>query len=58
MITRSIELSEETERRIQLASAAYRLSGTEFIRAAIDAALACSAEEVPVIARAFELATV
>jgi hypothetical protein len=55
MITRTIELPEQTERRIQLASAAYGLSGTEFIRAAVDAALACSAEEVPVLARAFEL---
>lgn len=56
MITRTLELPEDVERRIQLASAAYHLSGSEFIRAAIDAALACSAAEQPVLAKAFELA--
>lgn len=58
MITHTLELPEATERMIQLASAAYRMSATGFIRAAIDAALACSAEEIPAIAKAFELATV
>jgi hypothetical protein len=58
MITRTLKLPEGVERRIQLASAAYQLSGTDFIRAAIDAALACSAEDQPVLAKAFELATV
>ena len=37
MITRTLELPERTERRIQLASAAFRLSGDGFIKAAIDA---------------------
>lgn len=58
MITRTIELADATEQRIQLASAAYRMTGTEFVYAAIQAALACSAEEVPAVARAFELAAV
>jgi hypothetical protein len=58
MITRTLELTEDTERRIQLASAAYRMSSTEFIKAAIGCALTCSAQEVPAIAKAFELATV
>jgi hypothetical protein len=56
MITRQLELPEQTERKLQLASAAYRMSGDEFIKAAINAALACSAEEIPVLGRAFELA--
>lgn len=56
MITRTLDLPEDVERRIQLASAAYAMSATEFIRAAIKAALTCSAHEVPAIGRAFELA--
>ena len=58
MITRTIELPEGVERRVQFASAAYSMSATEFIRAAIDAALACSAEEIPALSMAFELAAV
>jgi hypothetical protein len=58
MITRTLELPESVERCIQLACTAYHLTGAEFIRAAIDVALACSADEEPVLARAFELAAV
>ncbi len=55
MITRTLELPEDTERKLQLASAAYRMSATDFIKAAISCALACSAQEVPAVAKAFEL---
>jgi hypothetical protein len=55
MITRQLELPDQTERHIQLASAAYRMSATDFIYAAIKAALACSAKEIPALAMAFEL---
>lgn len=58
MITRTLELTEEMERRIQLASTAYHISSSTFIVAAISAALTCSAEEVPAIAKAFELTAV
>jgi hypothetical protein len=58
MITRTLELTEDVERKLQLASAAYKMSGTGFIKAAIETALACSAAEVPAIAKAFELAAV
>jgi len=56
MITRTLEIPEDTEQRIQLASTAYHVSGHDFILSAINAALTCSAEEVPAIAKAFELA--
>lgn len=55
MITRTLELPDSIESRVQLASAAYRMSANEFIKSAISAALACSAQEVPAIAKAFEL---
>jgi hypothetical protein len=55
MITRQLELPERVERQIQLASAAYRMTGTDFIYAAIHVALDCSAEEIPAIAKAFAL---
>ena len=58
MITYQLDLPENIDQRIQLASAAYRMSGTEFIRAAIQAALTCSAEEIPALGKAFELAGV
>jgi hypothetical protein len=45
MITRSLQLTEKQERQIQIASAAYGLSGEEFILAAVDAAIATCAEQ-------------
>jgi hypothetical protein len=55
MITRQLELPEHVERKLQFASAAFSMMPDEFILAAISCALTCSAEEVPVLARAFEL---
>ena len=55
MIHRKLELPETIEQRVQIASAVYGMSGTEFIRAAIDAALACTAEDIPAVRHAFEL---
>jgi hypothetical protein len=56
MVIRPLEVPEDTERKLQLASAAYRMSCHDFVLAAINTALACSAAEVPAIAEAFKLA--